>query len=331
MLRQIQFFSLLALFGSAFSTKEVGIFYWTWFPEAWGFGSWGTPALGYYDSKDYRIIDQHTEWLKSAGVDFVLIDWSNNCKPYGDPENPNFLEDGTKAFANRQAERRNNGQSFLQFALMLGTCGDNNNLHNGAIYNKAQQVLDWFVSNSDISPVYWRYRTVPFLGLFAISSEQEAESFNHPAFWTRVLGGGLSGRGLIDSSYGSRFITYEDRFESLPSYDNLYENEGYTSHTVQVGCRSPNGWDDCPNNNCRCRDNGNTFRDWWNVANSRNVDLVLVHSFNQWGGPGEEKNQECSTDIEPMQGGHDSIYLTYLQEGIASFKNYKNGTKLEFH
>ena len=73
--------------------KDVGIYYWTWFPDAWSFGAWGTPQLGYYRSDDTNIIDQHCEQLVSAGIDFVLIDWSNNCLPYGDPNNPKLLRD----------------------------------------------------------------------------------------------------------------------------------------------------------------------------------------------------------------------------------------------
>lgn len=162
---------------------------------------------------------------------------------------------------------------------------------------------------------------MPFLGLFASTVEGQGESFNHPAFWTRVIGAGLSGRGLSDSSSGaSRYMTYEDRWEPVPSYDTLYSSEGHTEQTVQVACRSPAGWDD-PNKR-RCRNNGNTFRDWWSLAYQRNVNLVIVHSFNQWGGPGEEKDQECSTDIEPMSGGHGFQYLDLLRDRIFAFKGW---------
>lgn len=125
--------------------KDVGIFYWTWFPEAWGFGTWGTPAIGKYRSDDSNIIDQHCEWLADAGVDFVLIDWSNNCKPYGDSDNPNFLETYTKSFVERLSQRQREGKKIVRFAIMLGTCGDVNNIYNGALWNKAEQVNNWFL------------------------------------------------------------------------------------------------------------------------------------------------------------------------------------------
>ena len=102
----------LALLVSLALTKEVGIFYWTWIPTLWPSGAWATPQLGYYDIKDPRIIDQHTDWLTDAGVTFVLIDWSNNCNPYGQ-DNPDFIEDGTVAFVQRQRERKDAGWSYL--------------------------------------------------------------------------------------------------------------------------------------------------------------------------------------------------------------------------
>ena len=201
---------------------------------------------------------------------------------------------------------------------MLGTCANANYITDGHIYSKAQQVNDWFLA-TEYNFLYYRYRRqVPFLGLFAITMEQEAEAFNHPAFWTRVIGGGLSGRHLVDGSFGSRYMTYEDRWEPVPSYDDLYANEGHTEQTVQVGCRGPGGWND-PNGR-RTRDNGTTFTQWWDEACSRNVNLALVHSWNEWGGPGEQLNQECSTDIEPMSGGHGTYYLSLLADQVARFK-----------
>ena len=59
---------------------------------------------------------------------------------------------------------------------------------------------------------------------------------------------------------------------------------------------------------------------WWNLARERHVEFVIVHSFNQWVGPGEELDQERSTDIEPMQGGHGDYYLRLLKEEVNMYK-----------
>ncbi len=78
--------------------------------------------------------------------------------------------------------------------------------------------------------------------------------------------------------------TYEDRFEPVPSYGKFYDQNDYM--TVQVACRGISGWTD--DYQRLTRNNGDTFRMWWNLARERHVEYVIVHSFNQWVGPGEE-------------------------------------------
>lgn len=59
---------------------RVGIGYQTWFHpqrEAWGTHE-AEPLLGTYNSLDEKVIKQHVEWLNWAGIDFLLLDWSNN-------------------------------------------------------------------------------------------------------------------------------------------------------------------------------------------------------------------------------------------------------------
>src|SRR5437867_3305637 len=69
--------------------RYIGMEYEVWFPgipaqgtvyggERYWEQRWGTPLLGTYDSTDPKVIDKHAEWLVAIGVDFVLIDWTNN-------------------------------------------------------------------------------------------------------------------------------------------------------------------------------------------------------------------------------------------------------------
>ncbi len=36
------------------------------------------PILGLYDSFNFLIVKQHARWLVEAGVDFLVVDWTNN-------------------------------------------------------------------------------------------------------------------------------------------------------------------------------------------------------------------------------------------------------------
>ncbi len=52
--------------------------YYTWFTPGRRSCQWGTPLLGNYQSDNRDVIRQHGVWLRDAGVDFVIIDWSND-------------------------------------------------------------------------------------------------------------------------------------------------------------------------------------------------------------------------------------------------------------
>lgn len=103
---KLLFFISLAGFALCVTAREVSIFYSTWFPDLWS-NSWATPQLGFYRSDDLNVIDQHTEWLVDAGVDYVLFDWTNNCNRYRDGNlGIDHLEDATLVFAQRQKFRQ---------------------------------------------------------------------------------------------------------------------------------------------------------------------------------------------------------------------------------
>ncbi|MGC8625682.1 MAG: hypothetical protein ACP5VQ_10535, partial [Phycisphaerae bacterium] len=67
---------------SARAKTLFGIGYETWFLPTAPAGGWGTaearPVLGNYSSLDPKVIRQHAYWIHDAGIDFILIDWSNN-------------------------------------------------------------------------------------------------------------------------------------------------------------------------------------------------------------------------------------------------------------
>ena len=69
---------------------------------------------------------------------------------------------------------------------------------------------------------------------------------------------------------------------------------------------------------------GKTFDENWAYAHAVGPRIAFVQSFNQWSGcdakPGENMNEEYSTDIEPMEGGHGDHYLLALGKHARAFK-----------
>jgi hypothetical protein len=59
--------------------RRVGIGYtlWHYDEDEWK-NAWGHPMLGHYSSGDTSVMRRHGEWLAGAGVDFILLDWSNS-------------------------------------------------------------------------------------------------------------------------------------------------------------------------------------------------------------------------------------------------------------
>jgi hypothetical protein len=55
----------------------VGIHYYTWYDELhhWDRGVAHEPLLGRYRSEDRRVAERHIEWMSSAGIDVVAVDW----------------------------------------------------------------------------------------------------------------------------------------------------------------------------------------------------------------------------------------------------------------
>ena len=325
--------------------KQVGIFYQLWFgpPPAnfWGLNcEWGIPELGKYVSADLKIIDQHTEWLASAGIDFVFIDWSNNCFYMADGSSQHkHIEDSTYTFVKRQVQRKKEGKPYLQYCIFIGSCKDFANPLGGpnagcelvhdpvkGMTKKADQIYDQYIKDPEFASLYWNLDGKPFLSSFVIFCEKEGRTWSHPKFTYRPMTADIKERFPKDIFWS----TIENRFE-----------QGYTSgkdggvECVTVNPMLRGTWppDENPNPGpgkmqSVGRKNGATFRRMWDHAISLKPKIVMVGWWNQWtgcpenhSGHNENWDQEYSLDIEPMKGGHGDLYLQIMKEQISKYKN----------
>lgn len=54
-------------------------FYYIWFdPSSWDRAKIDYPSLGRYSSDDPRVMAQHIEWAKAAGIDGFIVSWKDN-------------------------------------------------------------------------------------------------------------------------------------------------------------------------------------------------------------------------------------------------------------
>ena len=312
--------------GPSTNGRLVGITYATWFPfpTAWsddGGCVWGTPELGFYDSADPAVIRQHAEWLADAGVDFILIDWSNNI----DASNParrdlHAIEEATEALFDVYAQL----PRHPRIAIMIGGGGGRENYTNGRIQAKADQVYAAFINNPRYRRLYQNYRGRPLLVDYVGTPcpfSSGVVPWDDGRFTVRHMTGFLSDQPvLLSADRVSRFgfWSWEDRgAQSYPVVDGRPE-----FMVVSAAVRGdPCGWP-CAHQR-QTREGGRTFRSQWARAQSIGVDVALVQSWNEWTGcrarPGEEMNAERSNDIEPSRE-HGRFYLDLLTEEIARFK-----------
>ncbi|MDL4818461.1 hypothetical protein QP089_29720 [Actinomadura sp. OS1-43] len=302
----------------------MGITYSTWFPPTvWssnGGCTWGTPKLGAYDSADPATIRQHGAWLADAGIDFILIDWSNDIDYPGDPSRTDIkaIEDATAAvFATfAQMSARPN------IAILIGT-SHAEDYGNGRIQAKADQVYRTFVADPAFGALYQTFRGKPLLVDYAGTPAlfpNGLPPWDDGRFTVRHMTGFVSEQpnllaGRV-SKYG--YWSWEDRGEqTYPVVDGVPE-----AMMVTAGVRGdPNGWASADKR--EGRNNGQTFVSKWDRAVAIRPQVVLVQSFNEWTGcparPGEEMSPEFSNDIEPsVELG--TQYLDLLKQQISRFK-----------
>lgn len=311
--------------GAAPGSRLVGIAYSPWFPPTvWGSHggcTWGTPQLGPYNSSDPAVIRQHGQWLADAGVDFILIDWSNNIDYPGDPGRTDLkaIEDATAAvfatFAQMPARPK--------IAILIGSPSKAEDYTNGRLQAKADQVHRSFVADPAFGPLYQTFRGKPLLVDYAGTPTlfpHGLPPWDDGRFTVRHMTGFVSEQpNLLNgrvSKYG--YWSWEDRGEqTYPVVDGVPE-----AMVVSAAVRGdPHGWISADKR--EGRNNGQTFIRKWDRALAVGPQVALVQSFNEWTGclgrPGEEMTPEFSNDIEPsVELGRQ--YLDLLKQQIARFK-----------
>merc|ERR1712096_226914 len=107
----------------------VGILYETWFDQLCGGGicppvypnsnpvmtyrCWGEPAVSQYMSRNYTVADIHAEQISQAGIDFIVIDYSNS-----NIENPQ-LNGPLEGFLQLYSKRISQGKPIPRITFLI--------------------------------------------------------------------------------------------------------------------------------------------------------------------------------------------------------------------
>ena len=167
------------------------------------------PLLGRYSSTEAAVLRQHALWLDRAGIDFLLIDWSNNLwgKTSWSQRAPNIQElvNSTTLLLDTYAGMRAQGLPTPQVTLLLG-------LDNGASTTTTalNEEMAWVEQNYVWNPKYqglWvRYLGKPLIVIFngggpgALSGQPPIST---SAFTVRWMSSQLQLNHLADAGYWS--------------------------------------------------------------------------------------------------------------------------------
>ncbi len=295
--------------------RGVGINYSLWHrSDQWPTGAqagWGTPSIGDYASNSPAVLATHAAWLASAGVDFIVIDWSNDLgmdiRLPGGPGTQRFIETATLALF--QVWRTLAARP--QVALMIGCPGDPAAISNGALTAKASEVHDLFAANPVYAGLLQTYLGKPLLLVYVNTPSPWAESlppWSDPRFTVRFVTGFITQQQTLLGAGGlSRFgyWSWEDR--EVPTYAAA---GGYAECMTVVaawrGAGTPG------------RANGATYLGQWAHARAIGPRFVIAGTFNEWW-ISEQIDVQHSKDVEPSrQLGWSS--MTILQQQAALFK-----------
>lgn len=297
--------------------RRVGLAYSTWHehrnwqdaPQA--HRPWGTPELGYYRSDDPTILARHAEWISGAGVDFVVVDWSNNLgmdvrRPSG-PTTQRFIERATEVMFDTWAAL----PSAPRIALMIGNPGDRAAVSNGHLVAKADEIDALFSANPTRAEMLERYRGKPLLLVYVGTPSPWGHGlppWRDDRFTTRFMSGFLTQQELLLTPSGiSRYgyWSWEDRGKPVYSVFQGHP-ECMTVVAAWRGRGSPG------------RDHGETYIRQWDYARRVGPRFVLGGTFNEWW-LAEQESPEASKDIEPSNE-FGWTYMDILKREAALFK-----------
>lgn len=277
--------------------RRVGIGYALWHQDdQWQRSthrSWGTPSAGTYRSDDPAVLARHAAQLKGAGVDFIVVDWSNDLamdvRHAGGPATQRFIEQATvKLFdvwtALPQAPR---------VVLMIGNPGAPQSVRDGQLAAKADEVHALFVADPARRGLLFGYLGKPLLLVYVNTPSPWGHSlppWNDDRFTVRFVTGFVTQQAsLIGPPEVSRYgyWSWEDRGD--PTYSVFARHP--ECMTVVAAWRGTGS---------RGRDGGRTYLAQWTDARRIGPRFVLAGTFNEWW-VSEQIDPLHSKDVEPSR------------------------------
>ncbi|MES2734073.1 MAG: carbohydrate-binding protein [Bacteroidota bacterium] len=268
------------------------------------------------DQANNALLDYHAELITQAGVDFVILDFTNGAADFTD-SGPSYIS-GTKALCKRWQERMNAGLPTPKIAFFA--------------YNEATLAI--------IRDTYFNaYRTDLFYEYLGKKLALVAKPLDHlgqgdagqPAVPTHGIFANYTTRHCwgLDNSGSCWQFKVNSNTPPPPFMYNGQPEQMSAPVSTQASYMTTDGVN--LTEGAVGRQNGAYFSKYMDAAKAANVKFVFIHSWNEWAAGNwssipaqptfvDQWLTEYSSDIEPMSGGHGSAYYDLMKQKIAEFK-----------
>eukprot|EP01121_Diplochlamys_sp_Union-15-3_P021773 TRINITY_DN899_c0_g1_i1.p1 TRINITY_DN899_c0_g1~~TRINITY_DN899_c0_g1_i1.p1 ORF type:complete len:303 (-),score=41.56 TRINITY_DN899_c0_g1_i1:124-1032(-) len=279
----------------------VGMEYETWFlsPQDPRWNSRKvTPQRGLYSSHDPDLIRAHGQQIHSLGVDFILIDWSNQGDPKLWPTRPDL--NGIVTATDAVFDTFLTMPGAPQIVIMLDC------LSAGS--------LSWIQETADIvwqryytgerAKLYFQLYGKPLLTAYLMTPAWSVNcgGWNDPRFEIRFVTGFTEAQNLEDKGVWSWVSRNPVGVNKRGSF---VEEMTVSPATCQYG---PGGGG---------RSGGAYYVGQWDQALQHRPLFVLICQWNEYG---EETSPECSNEVEPTVEYKDQ-FMNITRQYVARLKN----------
>jgi len=309
--------------------KNVGILYETWFNRYASFTSvypnfpainlpmwWATPSLGRYRSDSSSVINTHATQLYNAGVDFIVIDISNNNIRSSD------LWSGTIALLDAYRNRTQPKPKivFLSSYASNGTTNDLQQLYD-LVYRVYPASLFFYVKSKPLLLVSGESGCATLISGLSASARFECKDTigNDNARSDK-----WSFLNQSPQRYYSRYAFAEEIAVSAAQQSPYMNSSLARGRKYNYTSGLNNGYE------------GQNFYDQWHFAKQSHATYVIVKAWNEWVAHRfvdnnhtcgnncyvDEFSPEYSNDIEPVSGLFGNTYLSLLTNYIFEYKRY---------
>lgn len=297
----------------------------------------GQPVVGYYDSCNKDVIRQHAIWMAEAGINFILVDWTNNLwgKKSWKERDP-FVDElikATRITLETYAQLSSEGIPVPALCLLPGL---DNGFHTTmqAINEQIHWVSEHLVQPGDFRPLWMEYFGKPLIIIFnggGPALRENQEPVDESQYTIRWMSSQMQITRLHEKGYWSWMDGVIDPLAAF--HDGKAE-----ALTVTPAFFGDGGW---LYPQARGRRGGATFIGTFNSALREHPRFLLINQWNEFAGQpegsgmGEKKdvfldcyNVPLSNDIEPIsltssgyrsKGGYGYFYLNLMRALISMY------------